>query len=121
MKKLIIIAILLVASSALAAPVYITQAVFTITSSAATATSNLRIAPMTPKAIGRDSDAQMLQMYLLQANHTQNLFLTKRTVVDVTDALCVWIQADQDTKLSVNSETAVMLLPSGTDRNICFK
>ena len=100
---------------------YITSAVFSVTSTATTSTANLRVAPMTPKTIGRDENASQLQTYMLQANQVQNLFLTKNQTVDLSSALCLWVQVDQDTKMKVNAETAYMILPSGHSGTICFK
>jgi len=122
MKKAMIAAILILASAAYAnAAVYVTQAVFSIASSAKTSTSNLRITPMTPKTVARDDNNFGLQWFHWQANHTQNLFLTKDTTVPLADALCVWVQVDQATQVKVNSETPYMILPSGYNGTVCFK
>jgi hypothetical protein len=100
----------------------VSQAVFTITSSAKTSTPNLRVVPMTPKTIGRASDGQeIIQSFLWQPNQTQNLYLTKSKTIDLSMALCAWIQVDQATTIKVNSESAYMTLPSGFNADICFK
>ena len=115
------LAVLTVCTAAHAAN-YITSAVFSITSSAATSTPNLRVAPMGPKVAPRATDGnEIIQTYLWQANQTQNLYLTKNKTVDLSSALCFWVQVDQDTKVKANAETVYMILPSGYNDVICFK
>lgn len=127
MKKLALISALAfalatvaVCTAALAAN-FVTQAVFGITSSATTSTPNLRVQPMGPKSMVRDDDRNTMQTYVRQANTTQNLYLTKTKTVDLSSALCLYIEVDQDTKMYLNSETAYILLPSGTREVQCFK
>ena len=123
MKKTILAAILMLACAASAsAATFVSQAVFSIASSAKTATPNLRVTPMTPKTIGRDDNAFGLQWFQWQANQTQNYYMTKATqTIDLSAALCAWVQVDQATKVTVNSETAFMVLPSGYNGTVCFK
>ena len=123
MKRLLLAGLLiLAAASVLHAASYVTQAVFSITSSTKTTTANLRVTPMGPKVAPRAPEGgEIIQTFLWQANRTQNLFLTKSTTVPLTDALCAWVQVDQDTKVAVNSESAYMILYSGMDRVVCFK
>lgn len=109
-----------ICTAALAAN-FVTSAVFSIASSAATATPNLRVAPMTPKTAARDDNSMVMQWFQWQANQTQNLYLTKDTTVDISSALCAWVQVDQATKVKVNAEAAYMILPSGYNDVVCFK
>lgn len=119
--KTFFIAVIIMAATTVNAANFVTQAIFTQTSSAATATPNLRIQPMAPKSIARDNNAQMLQTFVRQANLTQNLYLTKAKTVDLSMALCLYIEVDQDTKMYLNSESAYIILPSGTREVQCFK
>lgn len=128
MKRSILGALLILSLAASASAAnFVTQAVFSITSSAVTATSNLRVTPMTPKTIGRDDNAFGLQWFQWQANQTRNLFLTggvtsgHSQTVSLADALCAWVQVDQATRVKVNSETPYMILPSGYNGTVCFK
>jgi len=112
--------ILTISVSAFAAN-FVTSAVFSITSSAVTSATNLRVQPMGPKLIARDENSQPIQSFVRQANQTQNLFLTKTKPVDLSNALCLYIEVDQDTKMYLNAETNYILLPSGTREVQCFK
>lgn len=119
MKTLIITAIMMsIAVSSLAAT-SITQAVFSITSSAVTSAPNLRVVPMDMK-LAKDGNYQYMQTFTTSAGMTQNLFLTKDTTVPLS-GLCLFVQVDQDTKMKLNSETAYTLVYSGVDTIRCFK
>lgn len=121
MKTLICIALLLISTSAFAAN-FITQAVFSISSSAVSGTPNLRVVPMTPKQLARTPDnTDVMQNFQWQANKTVNYYLTKSQTVDLSLALCLWVQVDQATFIKVNSESAYMILPSGYNNSLCFK
>jgi hypothetical protein len=98
----------------------VTQAVFSIATTAVTATSNLRVAPMDMR-LAKDSNNNLMQTYVLTAGTTQNLFLTKSTTVSLAGALCLLIQADQDTLMKLNSESVFMKVYSGSDTIRCFK
>jgi len=119
MNKLITIIFVLALSATTHAALSVTQAVFSITSSASTSTANLRVAPMDMK-LGKDGNLNLMQTYVLQAGVTQNMFLTKSQTVSL-NSLCVLIQVDQDTKMKINSETAFLTVYSGADTIRCFK
>lgn len=121
MKRVLLSLLFLSLAASASAANYVSQAVFSITSSAKTTNTNLRVQPMGPKTIGRDENSQMLQTFLRQAGTTQNLFLTKSTTVDLSTALCLYIEVDQQTKMYLNSETAYITLPAGAREVQCFK
>jgi len=119
MKTLITILCLMFTVPAFA--VDVTQAVFSITSSAATSTANLRIVPMDSRFLSKDKDGHVMQTMSWEAGKLQNLFLTKNTTVDMTNVLCVWVQTDQDTNIKLNTESVTLKIYSRVDQTICFK
>jgi hypothetical protein len=124
MKRIFLAVILLALMScdAVYAANSVSAFVFSITSSATTATSNLRVTPTGPKEAPRTyGGMDIVQTFLWGPNQTQNLFLTKTKTVDMSFYLCAWIQVDQATNIKVNGETAYMTLAADYDGVICVK
>ena len=132
LAAILILAIATVATATVATAggnpsVLVTQAIFSITSSAKTSTANLRIVSMTPKTIGVDNNSDLFQQFMWQAGQAQNLFLTGNAThghvqeVDLSRTLCAWIQVDQATNIAVNGESPYMVLPSGYNNVVCFR
>lgn len=118
--KTLLTAIIIAALAVPAFAVDPTQLVFSITSSAATATANLRIAPMN-KFLAKDGDSVRMQTFAWEVGKLENYFLTKTQTVSIVNQKCVWIQADQDTSVKLNSESVFMTIYASTDKVICFK
>jgi hypothetical protein len=121
MKRILLALVILALAAPAGAVNFVTNITFSIASSASTANTNLRVSPMQQKTIYRDDNATALQTYVHYANSVANYFLTKNQVVPVGNALCIWVEVDQDTKMYLNSETAYLLLPSGTREAKCFR
>lgn len=118
--KTLLTAIILIVFALPAYAVDPTQLVFSITSSAATSTANLRVIPM-GKFLPRDGDNIRMQTFAWEVGKLANYFLTKSQTVDITNQKCVWVQVDQGTTVKLNSETAFMTLYADTDKILCFK
>ena len=119
--KRIILAVCFLLMASIAGATDVTQAVFAITSTAITSTANLRIIKMATRQIQMSQNIQPIQSIVWRAGAITDYFLTKSQAVDLTDVLAIWVQVDQNTKITVNSETAYMIIPSGTDKIIVFK
>lgn len=118
--KATILAICMVMFATVAGAVDVTQIVFTITSSAATGTPNLRITPMALPLL-KDYSKVPIQSVVWRAGKTVNYYLTKSQTVSIGTNMGLWIQADQDTSMAVNSETATMKIYSGLDQFLIFE
>jgi len=120
--KSTILAVCLLLIASIAGATNVTQAVFSMTSSAATSTPNLRIVKMLTRQVQISQNQQPIQSIVWRAGAVTDYFLTKSQTVDLTDVLSIWVQVDQNTNVKVNSETAYMVLTSGTDgKVIVFK
>ena len=119
--KTIILALCVLLPASLAGAVDVTQAVFSITSTAATATPNLRIMKMATRQIVISQNQQPIQSIVWRAGAVTDYFLTKSQTVDLTDVLAIWVQTSQDTSIKVNSESSYMTIFSGTDKVLVFK
>jgi hypothetical protein len=115
---LFIVATTVLTCSPVFAANFVSQVVFT---SASSASNKLRATPMRGKVIAKDEDKNVLQTFVWQANQTSNITYTKSYTFPLTQVLCLWIQVDQDTQATVNSETAYMLFPAGFNSEVCFK
>jgi hypothetical protein len=118
--KTTILAISMVLVTSLAWAVDVSTVVFTITSSAKTSTANLRITPMS-QTMAKDTSKTPLQTFVWRAAMTANYFLTKTKSYTLGTAIGAWIQVDQATNISVNSESPYMTLPAGYDGFISFE
>jgi hypothetical protein len=101
MKAIVVLILVLAASAAHA--ISPDQIVFKITSSAATATANLRIMKMTGG----------VKVQGMAFGPISNYFLTKSTTVQLEGTDALWIQVDQATKVYTNDATNYLTLSSG--------
>jgi hypothetical protein len=118
--KTAILAICMVMVATIAGAVDVSTIVFTITSSAKTSTANLRITPMA-QTMAKDTSKTPLQTFVWRAGLTANYFLTKTKTYTLGTAIGAWVQVDQTTNISVNSESSYMVLPAGYDGFISFE
>jgi hypothetical protein len=89
----------------------VTSLVFSITSSAATSTPNLRVTVM-KRVLRKDDNIVPIQGFALESGATYNYYLTKSTTFTVTaDYIATQIGVDQATKMAVNTDTAYKVLP----------
>jgi hypothetical protein len=101
MKAIAVLILVLAASAAHA--ISPDQIVFKITSSAATATANLRIMKMTGG----------VKVQGMAFGPISNYFLTKSTTVQLEGTDALWIQVDQATKVYTHDTTNSLTLSAG--------
>lgn len=113
MKRIALILLMSVwASSALALEV--TSLVFSITSTAATSTPNLRIMPMKQKMVNLSGTPA--QVFVLDDSAILNYYLTKNQSVTIDQAWgALLIQTEQDTLMKKNAATTSIEIHSGVD------
>lgn len=116
MKKLITLFLILIATTAFADTTAFT---FSITSSASTATPNIRIAKMKPPMTNGNLPIQSFVW-----DETENYFLTKSTAVSYNgmNTKALLIQADQDTKFYRGTDlTNYILIYSGVPTTVLLR
>lgn len=116
MKTIITAALLLIASVAFASTSTIT---FGITSSAATASPNLRIAMMKRVLVNAPIS---VQSFVWDETANYKLTKTQATSYSGTNYLGILVQTDQDTKTYLGADlTNYILIQSGVDKVILFR
>jgi hypothetical protein len=105
-KALLLLAALALPASVVSAQT-IDQIVFKITSSAKSATPNLRLGKqgsvMSRDSLSRDSNVQSIQGHVSQT--FSNYYLTKSTTVDTSSSISILVQVDQTTSYYINSDS----------------
>jgi len=114
--KTLILAILLIASNALAASTTIT---FSITSSAVASAPNLRIATMNAK---NAMASVPLQARVWDATENYTFTKTKAVTFDTNDKKVLYVQTDQNTKAYLGTDlTNYILIYSGVPETIILR
>ena len=117
-KLLALVTLVLMAAPAFA--VEVTQLVFTQTSSAVTATPNLRIMPMKPKLT--NMNGPFAQGFAMDDSTTLNIYLTKSYTLPITSSAgALWMQTSNDVNVKKNSQTGYMTIYADTDKVLLLK
>ena len=118
MLKYILVVVASVALSCVEAPAAtITQVVFSITSSAQTATPNLRVAKQS-KRLTREAVSAGNVIQGPAPSSFEDYYLTKSQTVSLVDVVWFEVQVDQDTKMYLNSDLDNhILVYSATDKS----